>query len=67
MSGYTRIVGVSSGGCNELASGTPDVPSYRTVLAHEYFDIDLAEVWAAFENELPTLEASILTPPPAIC
>lgn len=36
-----------------------EIAALRNVLAHEYFDIDLAEVWAAVDNELPTLKVSI--------
>ena len=36
-----------------------EIAAMRNVLAHEYFDIDRAEVWAAVVNELPTLNASI--------
>ena len=36
-----------------------EIAAMRNVLAHEYFDIDLAEVWAAVANELPALKASI--------
>ncbi len=35
------------------------IAAMRNVLAHEYFDIDLKEVWAAVENELPALSASV--------
>lgn len=36
-----------------------DIAAMRNVLAHEYFDIDLKEVWAAVQNELPALSASV--------
>jgi uncharacterized protein with HEPN domain len=36
-----------------------EIAAMRNLLAHEHFDIDLAEVWAAVDNELPTLKASI--------
>jgi len=33
----------------------------RNVLVHEYFGVDLDEVWATVENELPTLKDQIET------
>lgn len=48
----------------ELRGRHPEVPwrelaALRNVLAHEYFEIDLPEVWAAVEDELPRLRASV--------
>jgi uncharacterized protein with HEPN domain len=37
-----------------------EIAAMRNVLAHEYFDIDLKEVWAVVENELPALSASVI-------
>jgi uncharacterized protein with HEPN domain len=31
----------------------------RNVLVHEYFGLDLDEVWAAVEVDLPTLKSEI--------
>ena len=36
-----------------------EIAGMRNILAHEYFEIDLAEVWAAVDKELPDLKASI--------
>lgn len=36
-----------------------EIAAMRNVLAHEYFDIDLQEVWAAVENELPALRTAV--------
>jgi uncharacterized protein with HEPN domain len=42
----------------------PEVPwrrvgALRNVLDHEYFDIDLEEVWAAVEGELAALHTAV--------
>jgi uncharacterized protein with HEPN domain len=47
---------------SELKSSTPDVPwaaivGMRNVLVHDYFGIDLEEVWTTVERDLPRLRA----------
>ncbi|MDH4246687.1 MAG: DUF86 domain-containing protein [Deltaproteobacteria bacterium] len=32
----------------------------RNILVHEYFGVDLNEVWQAVERDLPTLKASMI-------
>lgn len=43
---------------------TKDIPwqqirAFRNILAHEYFRIDVAEVWATIKNDLPILKEKI--------
>lgn len=37
----------------------PKIVAMRNLLAHEYFGIDLNEVWQAVEKDLPILQARI--------
>jgi len=37
----------------------PQIIKMRHVLVHDYFGIDLAEVWAAVVRDLPTLKKQI--------
>ena len=37
-----------------------DVVSFRNVLAHQYFGIDLEAVWAVVERDLPELKSRVL-------
>ncbi len=32
----------------------------RNILVHDYFGIDLGEVWTAVERDLPPLKAAVL-------
>ena len=37
----------------------PQIIKMRPVLVHDYFGIDLGEVWAAVERDLPTLKRQV--------
>ena len=39
----------------------PQIIKMRHVLVHDYFGIDLAEVWAAVERDLPSLKRQVST------
>lgn len=62
---HLEIIGEAARGLTaEFQRDHPQVPwreiaAMRNVLAHEYFDIDLKEVWAVVENELAALSASV--------
>jgi len=47
-----------------LQAGSPRIPwpqivAMRNILVHEYFGVDLDEVWQAVERELPPLKRAI--------
>ena len=49
---------------DEIRSAHPDIPwaqiaAMRNILVHDYFGIDLEEVWAAVVRDLPQLKAKI--------
>jgi uncharacterized protein with HEPN domain len=62
---HLEIVGEAVRGLTlEFRGRHPEVPwrefaALRNVLAHEYLEIDLPEVWAAVEDELPRLRAAV--------
>lgn len=37
----------------------PQIVALRNILVHEYFGIDLDEVWATVERDLPCLKAQV--------
>jgi uncharacterized protein with HEPN domain len=48
----------------EFRSQYPDIPwapivAMRNILVHEYFGIDLDEIWLVVENDLPRLKRSL--------
>lgn len=62
---HLEILGEACRGItNDARSMSPDVPwaaivGMRNVLVHDYFGIDLQEVWTTVERDLPTLRAQL--------
>jgi uncharacterized protein with HEPN domain len=63
---HLEIVGEACRGLSaELREGHPEVPwgaiiGMRNILVHDYFGLNLEEVWAAVERDVPTLRRQIL-------
>ena len=38
----------------------PDIVALRNMLVHEYFGIDLDEIWATIEHDIPVLKHQLL-------
>jgi uncharacterized protein with HEPN domain len=64
---HVQIIGEAASGLSGSLRGRyPDVPwddivGIRNVLVHQYFGVDLVQVWSAVEEELPVLKAYIQT------
>ena len=62
---HLQIIGEAVRGLSdEIRSAHPDIPwaqiaAMRNILVHDYFGIDLDEVWAAVVRDLPQLKAKI--------
>jgi uncharacterized protein with HEPN domain len=62
---HIQIIGEAAGRLSdELRTGHPDVNwtaiiAMRNVLVHDYFGIDVEEVWATVEHDLPRLRRQI--------
>lgn len=62
---HLQIIGEASSRLSEdFRNSHPEIPwpkiiGMRNILVHDYFGIDKAIVWAAVENELPTLRIHI--------
>ena len=62
---HLQIIGEAVRGLSdEIRSAHPDIPwaqiaAMRNILVHDYFGIDLEEVWAAVVRDLPQLKAKI--------
>ncbi len=62
---YIQIIGEAvravSDELKRLAPQTPwaAIVGMRHILVHDYFGIDLDEVWAVVQNDLPPLKASV--------
>lgn len=62
---HLQIIGEASRRLSdELRTQNPEVPwhkivAMRHILVHDYFGIDLDEVWTAAERDLPPLKTSI--------
>lgn len=64
---HLEILGEACRGLSaELQSRHPEVPwgaiiGMRNILVHDYFGINLDEVWAAVERDLPSLRDQVLS------
>ena len=62
---HIQIIGeASSKLSDELKAAYPDVPwaqiiAMRNILVHDYFGLDLEEVWSVVERDLPDLKRKI--------
>jgi uncharacterized protein with HEPN domain len=62
---HLQIIGEAAAGLSrELRERNPDIPwgaaiAMRNMLVHEYFGIDLEEVWKAVTQDLPKLMRSV--------
>jgi uncharacterized protein with HEPN domain len=62
---HLQIIGEAVRGLSDdIRSAHPDIPwaqiaAMRNILVHDYFGIDLEEVWAAVVRDLPQLKAKI--------
>jgi uncharacterized protein with HEPN domain len=62
---YIQIIGEASRALSEdLRTRYPQIPwsviiGMRHILVHDYFGIDLAEVWAVVERDLPVLQREV--------
>jgi uncharacterized protein with HEPN domain len=63
---HLEIVGEACRGLSsELRSRHPEVPwtaiiGMRNILIHDYFGLNLEEIWAAVERDVPTLRRQVL-------
>ena len=62
---HLQIIGEAVRGLSdEIRSAHPEIPwaqiaAMRNILVHDYFGIDLEEVWTAVVRDLPQLKAKI--------
>ena len=62
---HLQIIGEAAAGLGcDFHSAHPEVPwpqivALRNILVHEYFGIDLEEVWATVQRDLPVLKAQV--------
>ncbi len=62
---HLQIIGEAAGRISEITRvRKPDLPwpqivAMRNILVHEYFGIDLEEIWSTVERELPRLRRDI--------
>ena len=62
---HLQIIGEAVRGLSdEIRSAHPDIPwaqiaAMRNILVHDYFGIDLEEVWTAVVRDLPQLKVKI--------
>ena len=62
---HMQIIGEAAARISpQLSERFPSVPwadivAMRNILVHQYFGIDLAEVWSTIEGDIPQLEASL--------
>lgn len=62
---HVQIIGEAAAKLSEqLCSGHPGVPwaeivAMRNVLVHEYFGVDVEEIWATVQHDLPRLKQKL--------
>ncbi len=62
---HLQIIGEAARSLSEtLRQSHPEVPwaqigAMRNILVHEYFDVDLEEVWVTVERDLPSLKGTL--------
>jgi len=60
-----EIIGEASANISlDMKDSNPDIEwgtikGFRNVLVHEYFRVDVGEVWSAIKNDLPILREQI--------
>ena len=65
---HLQIIGEAAARVSEdFKKKTPRIPwreiaAMRNIIVHEYFGIDVEEVWAAAKRDLPALKKQIQTP-----
>jgi len=63
---HLQIIGEAAARLSvELRGGHPEVPwddiiAMRNLLVHQYFGIDLEEVWATVSNDIPAFKQGII-------
>jgi len=64
---HIQLIGEATASLSrELRESSPDIPwqdiiAMRNVLVHQYFGIDLREVWDTVTTDLPTLKNQVLS------
>jgi uncharacterized protein with HEPN domain len=62
---HLQIIGEAAGSLSDsFCQQHPEIPwaqiiSMRNILVHEYFGVDLNEIWKAVEQDLPVLKLQI--------
>jgi uncharacterized protein with HEPN domain len=62
---HLQIIGEAAAGLGARFHGAhpelpwPQIVALRNILVHEYFGVDLEEVWATVERDLPSLKAQV--------
>ena len=62
---HLQLIGEASNHLSdELTEGNPDIPwadivGLRNILVHQYFGIDLRQVWETAELDMPVLKAKV--------
>ena len=62
---HLQIIGEAAGGLGSAFHSAhrevpwPQIVALRNILVHEYFGIDLEEVWATVQRDLPALKAQV--------
>ena len=62
---HLQIIGEAAGGLGSTFHSAnrevpwPQIVALRNILVHEYFGVDLEEVWATVQRDLPALKAQV--------